>query len=389
MLSRATYFTVQFLFWGWLFMVMMIPKASAQFVAPVDLDGYAWSSTVGWISFNCATGGLTGNNICATSNYKVSIDADGDVSGYAWSNNVGWIKFGGLSSFPSQGGTYAGNARVVGSFPNYTFEGWARACAGTDNPTASEAKNCSVMTLNDNSGNWDGWISLRKTTATAYSVRLDRTTGMASNSYAWGSTVVGWIDMSSVTFVPLSSSLSGTACQIPLAGSSCIGRLTWTIHSSAPSPSIYNVRTSSNVSTNYSGTNQTVTLNQGSTEFTARTGTTELQSVTLTPTCVAGTSWNGTVCGTPPPVITITADRSMVRNGGTAQLTWTINRNPLDDGSCTVAGPGISQTGVTTNGSQTSAALSGTSNFDFSCTGTYGTVSARATVEVVPVVTEI
>jgi len=37
------------------------------------LDGYAWGdSTVGgWISFNCDTGGPTGNNICATSNYAV------------------------------------------------------------------------------------------------------------------------------------------------------------------------------------------------------------------------------------------------------------------------------------------------------------------------------
>lgn len=37
------------------------------------LGGYAWSdSTVGgWISFNCATGGPTANNICATSNYAV------------------------------------------------------------------------------------------------------------------------------------------------------------------------------------------------------------------------------------------------------------------------------------------------------------------------------
>ena len=38
------------------------------------LDGYAWAdSTVGgWISFNCATGGPTGNDICATRNYTVT-----------------------------------------------------------------------------------------------------------------------------------------------------------------------------------------------------------------------------------------------------------------------------------------------------------------------------
>jgi hypothetical protein len=38
-----------------------------------DLAGNAWGSdVVGWISFNCNAGGATQNNICATSNYKVT-----------------------------------------------------------------------------------------------------------------------------------------------------------------------------------------------------------------------------------------------------------------------------------------------------------------------------
>jgi hypothetical protein len=38
-----------------------------------DVTGNAWSSdVVGWISFNCAAGGPSQNNICATSNYKVT-----------------------------------------------------------------------------------------------------------------------------------------------------------------------------------------------------------------------------------------------------------------------------------------------------------------------------
>jgi hypothetical protein len=38
-----------------------------------DLAGNAWGSdVVGWISFNCNAGGPTQNNICATSNYKVT-----------------------------------------------------------------------------------------------------------------------------------------------------------------------------------------------------------------------------------------------------------------------------------------------------------------------------
>jgi len=42
-------------------------------------DGWAWGGDkptengLGWLSFNCQTGGATGNNICASSNYKVTV----------------------------------------------------------------------------------------------------------------------------------------------------------------------------------------------------------------------------------------------------------------------------------------------------------------------------
>lgn len=55
-----------------------------------DVSGWAWSSNIGWISFNC---GNTGS-CSASNNYKVSIDFDtGLLSGYAWSSNIGWISF--------------------------------------------------------------------------------------------------------------------------------------------------------------------------------------------------------------------------------------------------------------------------------------------------------
>lgn len=39
------------------------------------LEGYAWGGdVVGWISFNCKTGGPNGSNICVTFDYKVMID---------------------------------------------------------------------------------------------------------------------------------------------------------------------------------------------------------------------------------------------------------------------------------------------------------------------------
>src|SRR5680860_693470 len=36
-----------------------------------EFDGYAWSDQIGWISFNCKTGGDNQSDICSTSNYKV------------------------------------------------------------------------------------------------------------------------------------------------------------------------------------------------------------------------------------------------------------------------------------------------------------------------------
>ncbi|MEI6057399.1 MAG: hypothetical protein WCQ60_00315 [bacterium] len=147
-----------------------LPRATAD--AQTTLNGYGWSDTIGWISFNCLQGNSTGGNICPTSNYGVSKDSLGNLTGYAWSDNIGWIKFGGLSGFPNT--TYGTDAKVSGSG---ALTGWARAVVGVGR-----------------SDGWDGWISLSGVstgaTPTAYGVSFDGTG--ASSGYAWGSDVVGW-----------------------------------------------------------------------------------------------------------------------------------------------------------------------------------------------------
>jgi len=126
-----------------------------------NISGYAWSDTIGWISFNC-----TNDNSCGTVDYGVNKNPDGTLVGYAWSSNIGWIQFGGLSGFPSGTGTTASNAQVVGS----TLQGWARA-------------------ISQDGLGWDGWISLSGSTPT-YGVSFS---GTSFTGYAWGSNVVGWI----------------------------------------------------------------------------------------------------------------------------------------------------------------------------------------------------
>lgn len=144
-----------------------------------DLNGWAWSATIGWISMTCEN-----TNNCATDggvDYGVTIEPSGALTGYAWSSNIGWIKFNGLSQFPTGAGTVGASARVAGSYPNLTLEGWARACSGT------AAGDCSSMT--PRTDGWDGWIAL---SGSQHSVAFD-TEGVVNNSYSWGDEVVGWV----------------------------------------------------------------------------------------------------------------------------------------------------------------------------------------------------
>ncbi|MBP9711319.1 MAG: hypothetical protein KBD50_03640 [Candidatus Pacebacteria bacterium] len=166
--------------YGWLSSTQVTPLVYAQ--STTGLAGYAWSETIGWISFSCTTGGPTGNSVCSTSNYSVAADVNGNLTGYAWSDNIGWIKFGGLSSFPTGSGTVAQNAQVSGA----NVIGWARACAGTASGI------CTDMT--SRTDGWDGWIALSGTWTDV------TVSGTNVSGYAWGGDVVGWIDFDLTTF---------------------------------------------------------------------------------------------------------------------------------------------------------------------------------------------
>ena len=106
---------------------------------------YEPTGGVGWISFNCTSGGNCGSN-----DYGVNIEANGDLKGYAWSSNYGWLKFGDLGGFPTGAGVSTGNARLNGN----QLEGWARFCAGAADPV-----NCDGTVANPLNGGWDGWVS--------------------------------------------------------------------------------------------------------------------------------------------------------------------------------------------------------------------------------------
>jgi hypothetical protein len=151
------------------------PQAHVAAQATTPLYGWAWSDTIGWISFNC-----NDLDTCATSNYGVVENSDGSLTGYAWSTNIGWIEFGNLSSFPTGAGTQSVNASVDSSG---VLHGWIRACAGT------AAGDCSSMT--SRTDGWDGWISLGGTGYSIVSVQSGTVSSL--QGFAWGSTNVGWV----------------------------------------------------------------------------------------------------------------------------------------------------------------------------------------------------
>ncbi len=179
-------------FWG-LFLFVLLAVAvwgivsMARAAATDNLSGYAWSSTIGWVSMNCTTGGN-----CGTSNYGVKIDGNGLMSGYAWSSNAGWVSFNtaDLAGCPT--------APCEARFNQTTgfATGWARALAGTG-PSYEI-------------GGWGGWLHLA---GTGHQVKA---VGCSWEGYAWGggstenAATVGWLSFKGSNYGVIGT---GVACR--------------------------------------------------------------------------------------------------------------------------------------------------------------------------------
>lgn len=131
-------------------------------------SGWAWSDTIGWISFNC-----TDVN-CTNTNYGVDVDfTTGNFSGYAWSDNIGWINFTPIGPYPA-----APNYSAKYNSANDEVNGWIRA-------VVCETGGCG--------GGWDGWILLgNETNSWTNQVSINPAT-KEFEGWAWGSSVVGWV----------------------------------------------------------------------------------------------------------------------------------------------------------------------------------------------------
>ena len=143
-----------------LFLTIFTYVTSVSAVGIKKVEGYAWSSNIGWISFNCS-----GSLSCASSNYGVTLDTlTGNMAGQAWNPYIGWI------SFDASDVTGCPLAPCAPKLVGDSVVGWARALSG------------------DSENGWAGWIHL---TGSEYGVTFD---GEKFNGFSWSDDVIGWID---------------------------------------------------------------------------------------------------------------------------------------------------------------------------------------------------
>lgn len=198
---------------------LIVPQAT-QAGPSENLTGWAWSSTIGWVSFNSTTGG--------GANHGVNANANGLMSGYAWSPNVGWISF----NSSDLAGCPSGSCSANFNSQTGAVSGWARAIAGNGS---------SVQT-----GGWGGWIQL---SGPSYGVSAS---GCQWGGYAWGggpsleSGVIGWL------------SFSGPGYGVTGSGAACAGG-----NPNLTAGGITPITAQAGVSTAFSGT--VTNVGQGST----------------------------------------------------------------------------------------------------------------------------
>lgn len=158
-----------------------VSKVEAGTANPVS--GYAWSETIGWISFSCAN-----DSSCATSPYGVTVDSDtGYFSGNAWSENIGWISFDRASTSNPPAAPFDSGvgpiAQVDWSTGNVT--GWARALSACQDSLVDGLGNCTGSGAGDAAGGWDGWIRLSDETDPSWAGNGVKILADKFSGYAW------------------------------------------------------------------------------------------------------------------------------------------------------------------------------------------------------------
>ena len=172
-----------------------------------NVSGYAWSETIGWISFNNTSDG-------SATSYGVNVDTTnkatggtGDFSGTAWSEHIGWVSF---------------NRLDTGTPPFAPFNGATGPIAQVDWTTGKVTGWARALSAIGSASGWDGWIKLSDDSIGVWNGNGVRISGNRFSGYAWGGNdgagiagVVGWVDFSpTVGGVPIGVQVGATSCTI-------------------------------------------------------------------------------------------------------------------------------------------------------------------------------
>ena len=148
------------------------------------ISGWAWSSNIGWVSFNC-----TNNSSCGSADYGVDVNAlpaNKNLSGYAWSSNVGWISFE-ESDTPPDAYAFAANCQGL-------CDSLAHCTACLDPDTGKIWGWAKILSLGDN-----GWIKLRdESIPSPYGIYVDLLSSSGEiRGWAWNGNTdgsgIGWL----------------------------------------------------------------------------------------------------------------------------------------------------------------------------------------------------
>jgi|GEM_PF-1444900 len=162
-----------------------------------NISGFAWSSNIGWISFNSSDCDADGNlkidgGNCGSDNfsidakdYGVNLDCDNNfLSGNAWSPNIGWISF---------------DRNFTGNPPAEPYMDPANTFISTvDNGTGKVQGWAKILSLNNN-----GWLKLSDDSVGVWNskgVKIESDgffTGWAWNANNDGSGI-GWVSFNNL-----------------------------------------------------------------------------------------------------------------------------------------------------------------------------------------------
>lgn len=168
------------------FTVDPVAQSTQPSIGSEKLTGWAWSSNIGWISFD-----LPGT----ADQYGVRINegTGNSLNGYAWSPKIGWVNFGPTSGFP---GAPANGAKLVTVAGVTIIDGWARACSVFVSGCSGSLRGT------DERGNWDGWIKMSATPVNSvrqYEVKVETINNAKKlTGFAWGSNNIGWVKFDNV-----------------------------------------------------------------------------------------------------------------------------------------------------------------------------------------------